>query len=96
MKDIKEQFRQMLSANSKTDWTKGVFWAIFICFVLFSGVNIYLLFRPLSKDMQDIIDKEVNSSNIIFDQKTIDILKSKQGPETQIVLPGGKNPFTSL
>jgi hypothetical protein len=46
--------------------------------------------------MQEIIDQEVNSSNITFDQKTIDILNSKQGPETKVVLPGGKNPFTSL
>jgi hypothetical protein len=95
MKNIKEQLKRLLTANSKTDWTKGVFWAIFICFVLFSAVNFYLLFRPLSKDMKNIIDKEVNSSNIIFDQKTIDVLKNK-GPGTQIILPGGKNPFTSL
>lgn len=96
MKKIKEQFRLMLVANSKTNWTEGIFWAIIICFLLFTSANIYLMIRPLSNDVKEIIDQEVNSSNIIFDQKTIEILKSKQGPETKIILPGGKNPFISL
>jgi hypothetical protein len=96
MKNIKEQIRLLLVANARTNWAKGVFYALLSCFVIFTLANAYLLFRPISKDVKEIIDQEVNSSNLIFDQKTIDLIKKRQEPNTVISLPAGKNPFTPL
>jgi hypothetical protein len=96
MKKIKEQIRLLLVANAKTNWTKGVFFALFACFIIFALANVYLLFRPISKDVKEIIDQEVNSANLNFDQKTIDTIKKRQEPNTVITVPVGKNPFTPL
>jgi hypothetical protein len=96
MKKIEEQFRLLLAANAKTNWLSGVFYALLLCFVIFLLANVYLLVRPISKDVKDIIDLEVDSSNLIFDQKTIDAIKKRQEPNAVISLPGGKNPFTPL
>jgi hypothetical protein len=96
MKNIKEQIAKLISTNAKSNWTKGVLWAILICFIVFVIANTYLLFRPLSNEVKGIIDGEINSSNINFDQKTIDALKTRQVPNSPTVTPGGKNPFTSL
>jgi hypothetical protein len=46
--------------------------------------------------VKDIINTEINASNIIFDQKIIDSLKTRQVPNTPTATPGGKNPFISL
>lgn len=96
MNKIKEEISKLASANAKTNWTKGIVWAIFICFFLFLAADAYLLLRPLSPEVKNIIDSEVNSTNIIFDQNVLDSLKTKQGPEAPIISPTGKNPFTPL
>lgn len=96
MKNIKEQIAKLISENAKTNWIKGVYWAVFACFILFLAANAYLLFRPVASEVKEIIDSDVNSSNINFDQKTLDSLKTRQGLDTPIVPPTGKNPFTPL
>lgn len=96
MKNIKEQFKQLVASNAKSNWVKGVFYALLICFGVFVVANTYLLFRPISADVKGIIDEEVDSSNISFDQKTIDSIKKRQEPSTSILPSGGKNPFTPL
>lgn len=96
MKDIKEQFAKLLTSNSKTNWAKSVFWAILICLALFICADVYLLFRPLASDVKGIIDDEVESVNINFDEKTLEGLRQKEDLSTPINLPKGKSPFTSL
>ena len=81
-------------SNRGTSWQKAVFGAILISLAFYIGASAYLYFRPLSAEIQTSIDSEVSSSNISFDQKTVDMLNKRQQPPANTTAIGGKNPFT--
>lgn len=74
-------------------WQKALFGVILATLILMTAATLYLIFRPISKDVREVIDQEISSSDIIFDQKTIDSIKERQTPSTIPDTSGGKNPF---
>jgi hypothetical protein len=92
--DIKIDFSQFERSNRGTSWQKAVFGAILVSLCFYLSALAYLYFRPLSPDIKASIDSEVSSSNITFDQKTIEMLKNRQQPPANTTTIGAKNPFT--
>lgn len=92
--ELKFDFSKLERNNRGSSWQKAVFGALIISLVAYLAATAYLYFRPLSSDIKESIDSEVSSSNISFDQKTIDMLKSRQQPPDTTATSGGKNPFT--
>lgn len=78
----------------KPNWQKDVFWATIICVLIFIGIVGYQFIKSPSKEMLDEIKKENASSNISFDQKTVDLIKERQIPPESAQPTVGKNPFT--
>lgn len=79
-----------------TLWQKAI-WAIMVVVLLLASLAcVYLMFKPLSKDIKAIIDDEISSSDIIFDQKTIDSIKARQVPSVVPDTSSGKNPFSGF
>lgn len=92
--NIKFDFSAFERSNRGTSWQKAVFGAILVSLAFYIAASAYLYFRPLSQDIQESIDSEVSSSNISFDQKTIEMLKLRQQPPQNTAGGSGKNPFT--
>lgn len=93
-KDIKFDFSKLTKNNRHSSWQKAVLGAVLISVAIYLIMAGYLFFRPLSQDIQDIIDQEISSSNISFDQKTLLMLKNRQEPPANTQTESGKNPFT--
>ncbi len=80
-------------SNQKTMWQNGLFYAVIISLVIFICAMSYIFFRPLSSDMKQIINEEINSSNVTFNEKVIEDLSKKQQPIKSSETTVGKNPF---
>jgi hypothetical protein len=93
MKDIKDKILKIKESNLKTSWTKAIFATLLVSLVIYLAFNGYLFFRPIPTQIREIIDTEVNSTDITFDTKTIDKLKQRQNPTENTAAPVGKNPF---
>lgn len=77
-------------------WQKIIFWVAAIVVAIFLCASSYLIFRPLDQNIQAIIDKEIQSIKIIFDQKTLQELRSKKQPTKATENQSVKNPFLSF
>lgn len=93
MKDIKDQLLKVKESNLKTSWSKAVFATVLVSLAIYIGFSVYLFFRPVPTGIREIIDTEVNSTDITFDTKTIDKLKQRQNPNENTAPAVGKNPF---
>lgn len=91
--NFKESLGNLRNSNLGSSWEKGIFIAVLVSLVIFLAANVYLIFKPIPDDLRAIIDEEINSSNITFDQKTIDSLKERQNPPESETPISGKNPF---
>ena len=92
----KIDIKALLGKSRGTMWQKAVVAALLSMTVLFTFGCGYLSFKPLSADIKKIIDDEISSIDIIFDQKTIDGIKERQKPIENTGVTIGKNPFTSF
>jgi flagellar motor component MotA len=92
----KIDLRALLGKSKGTMWQKAVMAALLCMAVLFTLGCGYLFFKPLSADIKKIIDDEISSVDIIFDQKTIDGVKERQKPIENTGVTTGKNPFASF
>lgn len=79
--------------GGKSNWQRGIFWALAVALVVFVIACIYQLVKEPSKEIENLIDTEVSSINIIFDTKTIEDLKIRQQPAETVQPTVGKNPF---
>jgi hypothetical protein len=82
-----------INISLKADWQKSLTLALFISVLIFGVAIIYLILKPIDKSISTIIDEEISSTNIIFNQKTIDLLGERRVPEEIQVSSAGKNPF---
>lgn len=97
MKKINLKFNLNLKTKTKgTLWQKALLGVILATLVLTLAACAYLLVRPISKEVKAIIDQEISSSDINFDQKTIDNIKARQTPSIVPETSSGKNPFASF
>lgn len=77
-------------------WQKALLGVIVATLLLMLGTSIYLAVRPISREVKEVIDEEISSSDIIFDQKTINNIKARQLPNAVPNTTSGKNPFASF
>lgn len=75
------------------NWQKSLFAAVLISVITFGLVILFLFIKPIEKSISKIIDEEISASNIIFDKKTLEMLKERQKPGTTSPASAGKNPF---
>jgi len=89
MKNIISKLKNIVFKN----WRKTLFLAVII-FIFFFAYSIYILFNGVpDKALVAKVETETQSTNIKFDEKTIDKLlglKLYSPPTTNIT---GKNPF---
>lgn len=93
MKKFKIDLNKIKISNRNSNWQKGISGALLISLGIFFLALVYLLVRPLSKDVQNIIDTEISSIDVVFDNKTIDMVKKRQEPNQTTAPTVGKNPF---
>ena len=93
MKALKIDLSKLSRSGRNSSWQKAILGAIGISVVFYLLAAGYLFFKPLSTEIKDIIDQEVSSTNISFDQKTLEMLKSRQLPPANTQTTSGKNPF---
>jgi len=96
LKIKKIDLKALIGKSKGTMWQKAVMAALFSLAVLFTLGCAYLFFKPLAVDIKKIIDDEISSIDIIFDQKTIDGIKERQKPIENTSVTTGKNPFASF
>lgn len=77
----------------KPNLQKDVFWAIIVSVLIFIGAIGYQFIKTPGKEVLELIKEENSSSNIYFDQKTIDEIKERQLPPESKQSSVGKNPF---
>jgi hypothetical protein len=94
--DFKEQLSKLTASSKKTSWHKAIIWTVLLCLIIFVCANIYLIFKPLSPEIQITIDDEIKSSDITFDQKTIENIKKRLQIQYTPSPSTGKNPFISF
>lgn len=75
------------------DWRKSFFAAILLSVIIFVLGIGFLFIKPLEKDIKGIIDEEISSTNVIFNKKTLELLRERQAPAAQTPAAAGKNPF---
>lgn len=93
LKIKKIDLRALIGKSKGTMWQKAVLATLLSLAVLFTLGCAYLFFKPLPVDIKKIIDDEISSIDIIFDQKTIDDIKERQKPIENTGTTTGKNPF---
>lgn len=93
MKKIDLNIKQLRMLNKNPDWQRGLLAATLLSLGIFALFLGYLLIKPINKEIKAIIDEEISSTDIIFDQKTIETLKKRQEPATLSAPAIGKNPF---
>lgn len=76
-----------------TSWQKGVFITLLLGLLVYIVLLGYLFIKPVSPEVKDIIEKELSTSDIKFNQKTLESLQKRQQPSAPGQLPTGKNPF---
>jgi hypothetical protein len=81
---------------SKVNWQRGLYYSLLAITVLFIGLVTYIMFKPLDPELENIIKEEISSSNITFDQKTLDNLKKRLEPTPASQIPTSKNPFVGF
>lgn len=91
MKNIK--LPKVNLVKKKINWQKSIFITLLLCIGVYIILLGYLFIKPISSEVQEIIKDELTTSDINFDQKTLDSLKKRQQPSTPSQAPIGKNPF---
>lgn len=91
---LNKNLKEIPVFNNKTSWQKALFWTFLISFVIFSFSNFYILFKPIDKNIEAIIQDEISSTNITFDKKTLETIRIRQEPATVTAPEIGKNPFS--
>jgi hypothetical protein len=82
--------------NKGTLWQKGIL-GVNLLLALFIVLSCsYLFIKPISSEIKNIIDDEISSVDIIFDQKTIDSIEARQEPSSTKDTSVGKNPFAGF
>lgn len=94
--DLKLNLKLLANRNRGTVWQKSILGVLLALLVLMLGGCGFLFFKPLSTDIKNIIDEEISSVDIIFDQKTIKSIEERQKPSESIETTTGKNPFASF
>jgi len=94
--NLKIDFRSLSNKNKGTVWQKAVLGVLIAILALTVGACGYLFIKPLSAEIQTIIDEEISSVDIIFDQKTINGIKDRQKPADNTAVTTGKNPFAAF
>jgi len=77
----------------KTSWQKGIFITLLLGIVIYLVLLGYLFIKPVSPDIKSIIEKELSTTDVKFNQKTLDSLQKRQQPSAPAQPPTGKNPF---
>lgn len=93
MKKIKFNTQEINKYNKNPDWQRGVLLAVITTLGIYFFALAYLFIKPVSSDVKGVIDREVSSIDIIFDQKTLDLLDKRQEPKNFTPPVVGKNPF---
>lgn len=79
--------------TKKTSWQKGVFITLILGLTSYVVLLGYLFVKPVSPEVKSIIEKELSTSDIKFNQKTLDSLQKRQQPQAPVQPATGKNPF---
>lgn len=82
-----------LKMGKASDWQKGVFLALMASLVIFFLGIIIIFFKPTGQEITRIIDEETASTDITFDKKILEILRTRQNPSINTPASAGKNPF---
>lgn len=97
MKKLNLKFNFNFLEQSKGSlWQKALMGVALATLGLMLVASVYLIFRPISKEVRTVIDEEISSTNINFDQKTLENIKARQVPSEVPASTSGKNPFTSF
>lgn len=89
MKDLKIN----LKMGKASDWQKGLFLALLSSLVIFFLGVIFIFFKPATPSVKEIIDEETASTDISFDKKILEMLRTRQNPTLNTPSSAGKNPF---
>lgn len=79
--------------GEKTNWQKGIFWALLLSLFAFCAAVSFQFFKGPSQEIEQTVGEEISSSNIIFDAKTLENLNKRQQPPANVQPSVGKNPF---
>jgi flagellar motor component MotA len=95
MKKLKFSLKFNFKSRTKGSlWQKALLGVALATFGLMVILSAYLLIKPISKEVKNVIDEEISATDINFDQKTIDNIKARQVPSEIPTITSGKNPFT--
>lgn len=96
MKKFSIDLNKLRKTNKGSSWQKAVLMSLIIGTVLITASYAYLIVRPLSGSIKEIIDEEISAVDITFDQKVIDSIKERQKPSETKLPTSGKNPFAGF
>jgi hypothetical protein len=94
--NIKEEIINIKEQNLKTSWQKALFSTVVIGIVIYTCFAAYLFIKPISEDVEGIINTEINAADIQFNKKILDNLKKRQSPPDTTTPSTGKNPFLAF
>lgn len=94
--NLKLNLKLLANKNRGTVWQKSILGVLLALLVLSLVGCGFLFVKPLSTDIRGIIDTEISSVDIIFDQKTIKSIEERQKPSESVEATTGKNPFASF
>lgn len=93
-KKINIDFKKLQKSSKNTNWQRGVYLALLITLAIFVIGCAYLMFRPIPSSIKEIVDEEILSTDISFNESALNDIRERQNP-TQTPKPEtGKNPFT--
>jgi flagellar motor component MotA len=94
--NFKLDLRKLEKNTQNTDWQRGLFISIVMIFIVFFFACAYLLIKPIPEEIKSRIDEEISSVDILFNEKTLEEIRSRQNPVQTESVSTGKNPFTSF
>lgn len=93
MKKINLKKNKINLKLQRPNWQKTLVLAALASTFIFALCCLIILFRPLSKNIKEIIDKEIAETDIYFKKKTLERLEKRLEPEEKKEPSTGKNPF---